>query len=89
MPGHFLTSHDDGTDAEDRVAAYVIELTQDKRTDWGGLRQIHNAAGNVSLALKPGFNTMYVFNVPQMHSLSYVAPFAAGPRYAITGWLHR
>jgi len=28
LPGHFLTSHDDGIDGEDRVAAYVINLSQ-------------------------------------------------------------
>jgi SM-20-related protein len=89
LPGHFLTSHDDGIDGEDRVAAYVINLSRGWRTDWGGMLQFHNAAGDVPLALKPGFNTMNLFRVPQLHSVSYVAPFAAVPRYAITGWLRR
>ena len=89
LPGHFLTSHDDGIAGEDRVAAYVINLTQGWRADWGGLLQFHNPAGDIPLALKPGFNTMHLFRVPQMHSVSYVAPFAAVPRYAITGWLRR
>ena len=89
LPGHFLTSHDDGIDGEDRVAAYIINLTQGWRTDWGGLLQFHNAGGDIPLALKPGFNTIHLFRVPQMHSVSYVAPFAALPRYAITGWLRR
>jgi SM-20-related protein len=89
LPGHFLTSHDDGIDGEDRVAAYVINLTQGWRTDWGGLLQFLTAGGDIQLALKPGFNTIHLFRVPQMHSVSYVAPFAAVPRYAITGWLRR
>lgn len=89
LPGHFLTSHDDGIDGEDRVAAYVINLTRGWRTDWGGLLQFHSAAGDVPIALKPGFNTIHLFRVPQEHSVSYVAPFAAMPRYAITGWLRR
>lgn len=89
LPGHFLTSHDDGVDGEDRVAAYVINLTKGWRTDWGGLLQFHNPAGDVPLGLKPGFNTIHLFRVPQAHSVSYVAPFAATPRYAITGWLRR
>jgi Rps23 Pro-64 3,4-dihydroxylase Tpa1-like proline 4-hydroxylase len=87
LPGHFLTSHDDGIEGEDRVAAYVINLTRGWRTDWGGLLQFHAAAGDVPLALKPGFNTIHLFRVPQLHSVSYVAPFAAVPRYSITGWL--
>ena len=89
LPGHFLTSHDDGIDGEDRVAAYVINLTKSWRPDWGGMLQFHNAAGDIPLALKPGFNTIHMFRVPQMHSVSYVAPYAALPRYAITGWLRR
>jgi len=89
LPGHFLTSHDDGNEGAIRVAAYVINLTLGWRTDWGGLLQFHNAGGDVPLALKPGFNTVHLFRVPQMHSVSYVAPFAAVPRYAITGWLRR
>jgi SM-20-related protein len=89
LPGHFLTSHDDGNEGHIRVAAYVINLTQGWRTDWGGLLQFHNAGGDVPLALKPGFNTIHLFRVPQMHSVSYVAPFAAVPRYSITGWLRR
>ena len=89
LPGHFLTSHDDGIDGQDRIAAYVINLTRDWRTDWGGLLQFHNAGGDVPLALKPGFNTIHLFRVPQVHSVSYVTPFAGAPRYAITGWLRR
>jgi Rps23 Pro-64 3,4-dihydroxylase Tpa1-like proline 4-hydroxylase len=89
LPGHFLTSHDDGIDGEGRIAAYVINLTQGWRTDWGGFLQFHNAAGDIPLALKPGFNTIHLFRVPQVHSVSYVAPFAGVPRYAITGWLRR
>lgn len=89
LPGHFLTSHDDGIDGEDRVAAYVINLTKAWRTDWGGLLQFHSAGGDVPLALKPGFNTIHLFRVPQMHSVSYVTPFAGVPRYAMTGWLRR
>jgi SM-20-related protein len=89
LPGHFLTSHDDGIDGQDRVAAYVINLTKSWRPDWGGMLQFHNAGGDIPLALKPGFNTIHLFRVPQVHSVSYVAPFAAVPRYAITGWLRR
>jgi Rps23 Pro-64 3,4-dihydroxylase Tpa1-like proline 4-hydroxylase len=89
LPGHFLTSHDDGIDGEGRVAAFVINLTRDWRSDWGGLLQFHNSAGDIPLGLKPGFNTIHLFRVPQVHSVSFVAPYAAAPRYAITGWLRR
>lgn len=89
LPGHFLTSHDDGIEGQDRVAAYVINLTKDWREDWGGMLQFHSASGDIPLALKPAFNALNMFRVPQMHSVSYVAPFAALPRYSVTGWLCR
>jgi Rps23 Pro-64 3,4-dihydroxylase Tpa1-like proline 4-hydroxylase len=30
---------------------------------------------------------MNIFRVPQLHAVSYVAPFARADRYSITGWL--
>ncbi|MXO74176.1 hypothetical protein GRI40_02930 [Altererythrobacter aerius] len=87
LPGHFLTGHDDGVEGKNRIAAYVINLTPSWRTEWGGLLQFHDARGDVTGALAPAFNAMHVFTVPQLHSVSYVAPFAGAPRYSITGWL--
>lgn len=87
LPGHFLTSHDDGVEGKNRLAAYVINLTPRWRTQWGGLLQFHDARGDVTRALAPSFNAINVFRVPQLHSVTYVAPFAGAPRYSITGWL--
>jgi SM-20-related protein len=87
LPGHFLTSHDDDVVGKGRTAAYVLNLTPQWRTEWGGLLQFHDAQGDITRALKPCFNTLHLFKVPQVHSVSLVAPFAGAPRYAITGWL--
>jgi len=35
----------------------------------------------------PTFNSCSLFKVPRDHQVSYVAPFATKPRYALTGWL--
>lgn len=85
--GHFLTAHDDAVAGKNRVAAYVLSLTPDWRTEWGGMLQFHDTAGDLTCALKPRFNALHVLRVPQKHSVSYVAPFAGRPRLSITGWL--
>lgn len=85
-PGDFLTGHDDAVAGKHRRAAYVLGLTPIWRVEWGGLLLFHGADGAVSGAM-PGFNTLDLFAVPQLHSVSPVVPAAAGRRYSITGWL--
>jgi Rps23 Pro-64 3,4-dihydroxylase Tpa1-like proline 4-hydroxylase len=85
-PGDFLTGHDDAVPGKARVAAYVLGLTPVWRLEWGGLLLFHGDQGAVS-GIMPGFNTLDLFAVPQMHSVSAVVPSAAHRRYAITGWL--
>lgn len=86
-PGHFLTTHDDRIDTQGRRAAYVLNLTPEWRPDWGGLLLFYDERGNVLRGYTPGFNTLNIFSVPQPHSVSWVTPLAAAPRYAVTGWL--
>lgn len=86
-PGHFLTRHDDSTGARNRRVAYVMNLTPTWNTDWGGQLQFIDADGHVARAFSPAFNALNLFTVPQLHAVSVVAPFAAAPRYSITGWL--
>lgn len=85
-PGHFLTQHDDDVDGKNRLFAYVLNLTQAWRIDWGGLLQFHAADGHVSEAYTPMWGALNILKVPQLHSVSLVAPFAGGERYSITGW---
>jgi SM-20-related protein len=87
LPGHFLTGHDDDIEGKDRIAAWVLNLTPCWRSEWGGLLQFHDEAGDVSRALAPRFNALHLFRVPQPHSVSFVAPFAGAPRYSLTGWV--
>ena len=89
LGGHFLTAHDDNVTGKNRVAAYVLSLTPAWRTEWGGLLQFHDNAGDVSGAFAPCFNALHLFRVPQLHSVTYVTPFAGAPRYSVTGWLRR
>lgn len=85
-PGHFLTRHDDGIEGKHRRAAYVLSLTPNWRAEWGGLLMFHSPDGKVEETFVPDFGAFRLFAVPQMHSVSYVAPFAPHPRLSITGW---
>lgn len=85
--GHFLTRHDDDDPPKRRVAAYVLNFTPRWRADWGGVLQFLDADGHVAEGYVPAFNALNVFRVPQPHAVSYVAPFAVGGRFSITGWM--
>ena len=86
-PGDFLTAHDDAVSGKQRLAAYVFGLTPRWRTEWGGLLLFHDRAGDVERGLMPRFNTLNIFAVPQLHSVSEVTRAAPYRRYSITGWL--
>lgn len=85
-PGDFLTGHDDAVAGKQRHAAYVLGLNPTWRTEWGGLLLFHGADGSVQGQM-PAFNTLDLFSVPQLHSVSEVTRAAANRRYSITGWL--
>lgn len=88
-PGHFLRFHTDADSNEGRLYAYVLNLSQDWSADWGGLLQFVDGEGQVADTFLPRWNTLSLFAVPAGHAVSLVAPWAAGDRLAITGWLLR
>lgn len=85
-PGDFLTCHDDDVVGKNRLAAYVFGMTPKWRAEFGGVLMFHNADGSLTGHV-PRFNTLDLFAVPQLHSVSMVTPAAPGRRYAVTGWL--
>ena len=85
-PGDFLTLHDD-TGVGERRAAYTIGFSRDWRADWGGQLLFHDAAGEITRGLIPGFNVLTMFRTPQWHSVAPVAAYAGRQRLSITGWL--
>lgn len=86
--GDFLTAHDDDVSGRNRAAAVVLGLTRRWRYDWGGILLFPKPDGSLA-GLVPGFNTLDLFAVPQVHSVSLVSPVAPVRRYAVTGWLQR
>ena len=85
-PNHFLLQHSDQFEAEYWRIAYVFNFSKNWREDWGGYLQFFDDKGDVTRALKPRFNMLNLFAVPRLHSVGQVAPFAAAPRFSVTGW---
>jgi SM-20-related protein len=85
--GDFLTAHDDDVDGKHRLFAFVLGLSRDWRADWGGLLVFHDADGHLDGGWTPRFNTLNLFRVPQVHSVTQVAGFVSDERLAITGWI--
>ncbi len=85
-PGHYLTRHSDDIRVEGRRLAYVLNFSEDWHPDWGGLLQFYEKSGVPRDAWEPRFNSMSLFEVRHIHAVTYVAPHAAAPRLALTGW---
>ena len=88
-PGNYLTRHSDDITQESRQIAYVLNFTKHWHPDWGGLLQFYQKDGTPRDAWEPRFNSLYLFDVQHVHSVTYVTPYAAAPRYALTGWFRR
>ena len=86
--GDFLTGHDDNVPGKNRIAACVFGLTRVWRLEWGGMLLFHSADHQAGEGIVPQFNTLDLFKVPQIHSVSLVTPAAPRRRLAVTGWLN-
>jgi Rps23 Pro-64 3,4-dihydroxylase Tpa1-like proline 4-hydroxylase len=86
-PNHFLAVHNDKHANAGRRVAYVLNMCAETwRPDWGGYLNFYDDDGDVIAGFRPRFNALNLFSVPQRHNVSFVPPFAATGRYAITGW---
>ncbi|MFN3816717.1 2OG-Fe(II) oxygenase [Brevundimonas sp.] len=86
-PGDYLNGHTDEAEGKNRLYAYVMNLTPKWTVDWGGVLLFIDQDGHVAEGYTPAFNALNIFEVPQPHSVSIVAPFAGTSRLAITGWI--
>lgn len=85
-PGHYLTRHRDDLSGQERRQAYVFGFSQGWHPDWGGLLQFFEDDGTPKDAWAPEFNTLSLFNVTHVHSVTHIAPYALVPRLSVTGW---
>ena len=84
--GDFLTRHIDNIPGETRRIAYVLGFTENWHPDWGGLLQFFEKDGTPTRSWSPAFNSLTLFDVDKVHSVTSIAPFALKNRYSITGW---
>lgn len=87
-PGDFLTRHKDDVTAERRKVAFVLNLTENWHPDWGGLLQFFHDSGETRDSWSPVFNSLCLFDVKHVHSVTCIAPFSPKVRLAISGWFH-
>jgi SM-20-related protein len=85
-PGHYLTRHLDDPKGEHRKFAFVWGFTRTWDPDWGGLLQFFDDDGLPTHSYSPGFNTLDLFDVSHVHSVTLIAPYALNPRHAVSGW---
>ena len=84
--GQYLTRHKDDITAEGRRIAYVMGFSKDWHPDWGGLLHFFADDGTGRDFWTPTFNSLSLFDVRHVHSVSYVTPFAKQQRLSLTGW---
>lgn len=85
-PGHYLTRHLDDPKGELRKFAFVWGFTRRWDPDWGGLLQFFDNDGTPNRSFSPGYNTLDLFDVRHIHSVTLVAPYSLNPRHAVSGW---
>ena len=85
-PGQYLTRHKDDIKEEGRRIAYVMSFSKNWHPDWGGLLHFYEDDGTPRDCWVPTFNSLTLFDVRHVHSVSYVTPFAKEQRLSLTGW---
>ncbi len=80
-PGDFFTRH---TDTAARLC-FEWGFTDGWRSDWGGQMLFHSPSGDIEGGIMPRLNDLALFAGDQPRSVASVAPYAAGPRFSITG----
>ena len=82
----YLTRHKDDITREGRRIAYVMCFSKNWHPDWGGLLHFFEDDGTPRDFWIPTFNSLVLFDVRHVHSVSYVTPFAKEQRLSLTGW---
>ena len=86
-PGNYLWPHSDEEPERGRRVAYVLNMTATEwAPHWGGYLNFFDEDWNITEAIRPLFNSLNLFAVPQWHSVSEVGPAAPIARFAVTGW---
>jgi len=85
--GHYLRPHHDR--AEDRKIAFILYLSPDWESQFGGQLTLHGRDG-AEERLEPLYNSLVLFDVThhEKHHIETLTPLSAGrSRYTIGGWM--
>ncbi|MEZ5893611.1 MAG: 2OG-Fe(II) oxygenase family protein [Parvularculaceae bacterium] len=85
-PTHFLTRHLDYGEDRERRCAYVLGMAKDWQPDWGGLLLFLNEKQDINEGYMPRYNTLTMFDIKYLHTVTQVTTFAGGIRRSVTGW---
>lgn len=85
-PGHVLTAHDDDVAGKHRQFAYVLGMTRNWASIWGGQLQFLTEEDRIEESFVPAFNTLSIFAIPVPHHVTQIASFAPVNRISLTGW---
>ncbi|MDN3202929.1 2OG-Fe(II) oxygenase [Algoriphagus sediminis] len=82
----FLMDHNDELKDVNRKLAFVLQLSRNWKSEFGGNLEILDDSGFVKEKLVPKFNSLVVFKVPLNHRVSKVIHKGPEKRLAIHGW---
>lgn len=64
---------------------FILDLTPEWETDWGGLLHLHSDDDLPTQTFTPKFNNFIIFDAKFPLSISYLAPFIKYYKYALMG----
>ncbi|MBE1298866.1 MAG: hypothetical protein GJ680_03005 [Alteromonadaceae bacterium] len=83
--GQFLLKNTLKAENKNSQLGFILDLTPDWDTDWGGLLQLHSTNDMPASAFTPQFNSMIIFNASSAYSVTYLAPFIKYYKYCVMG----
>ncbi len=73
------------SDTRAQAALFSLDFSRGYRADWGGQWLLHNMAGDIVTGLVPRYNLLTLVALPRRWSVAAIAPYAATPRFAVSG----
>ena len=83
----FCTENDgQNADKKNKIGFHLV-MAKNWDTNWGGHHNFFGEGGNIELGIKPEFNALTLFKLPQNQSIGYVAPYVGTARFSINGYI--
>lgn len=83
--GHFITNGAQCFDTEKGKVGFVIDLTPDWNSNWGGLLHLNSVYEGSGVTFTPMFNNMVLFESSYDVSVTYLANFIKYNKFSLMG----